>query len=326
MSWETIIGQKKAKSLLREQLHFHRVSHAYLFIGPEGVGKRMTAEVFSRALSCTAEEKPCEVCISCRQILHGNGVNIHYLKPAGQKIKLEELQPLIKGINFKTQETAAQILIIDGADKITPAAANYMLKTLEEPPLRTHFILLAEEKAAVLPTILSRCQTVLFTPINHLEAAGFIQEKLKLSPEKALSYVKLAQGSIGVAQSMAVDKKFEDIRAKAEEIFDFKSNDAYDILKLSSQMEAEKEHIQEILEMLRLLLRDGLVWEADAGQLIINSDKTELFRAQEYSFEELLRQYKIVDEAIRRMKANANKRLALDVMFLSLKLDRRKSA
>lgn len=326
MSWEIIIGQNKAKALLREQMHFDRVSHAYLFIGPEGVGKRMTAEVFGRALNCSGEKKPCDVCLSCKQILHGNGVNINYLAPAGQKIKLEELQPLIKGINYKTQEAAAQILIIDGADKMTPAAANYMLKTLEEPPVRTHFILLAEEKAAVLPTILSRCQTVLFTPINPGEAAEFIGDKLKLTPELALSYVKLAQGSIGKAQSIARDEGFQEIRAKAEEIFDFKSNDAYDILKLSTRMEVEKEHIQEILEMLRLLLRDGLVWKVDAHKLIINADKIELFAKQEHSFDELLRQYKIVDETVRRLKANANRRLALDVMFLSLKWDGRKSA
>ena len=325
MEWNTIIGQVKAKALLQEQLQNNKTSHAYLFMGPDGVGKRLTSEILAMALNCLdGHNKPCGKCLRCKQSLHNNSPYINYLAPLGANIKIDQIRTLLRRINLKTEDTAAQVLIIDGADKMTPDAANNLLKTLEEPPPRVHFILLAHQKAAVLPTIISRCQIVLFTPLEIQDVSAYLQNKYSLSPEKAVAIAKIAQGSIGQAQKITEDEGFNNLRSIAEEIFDFCPQDAYDILKLSSQIEENKEQLFEILDILRYLIRDALVSKAGTPELIINWDKKKLIQKEDYSINELLRQYSLVDEAILRLKFNANKRLALDALLLALKLDGRK--
>lgn len=326
MSWEKILGQEKAKELLQGQIKSGKISHAYLFIGPQGVGKRFTAEIFAQALNCTDElNKPCGKCRACKQILHGNSSYVNYFTTPG-KIKIEHVRSLCKYLNYKTEQHAAQVIIIDGADKMTPDAANNLLKTLEEPPIRTHFILLAEEKIAMLPTIISRCQPVLFTPLATDQVAKYLQEKYKLPYENTVMLAKITQGSIEKAERVAKDEEFQLLRTKAQEIFDFCPQDAYDILKLSKQLSENKDQLAEILDMLRLLIRDALVFKAGAQELIINMDMVNVFADKDYSMEALLYQYEKVEEATRRLRANANRKLTIDAMLLAVKLDRRKSA
>lgn len=327
MSWDTIIGQDQAKALLQEQINNAKMTHAYLFIGPQGVGKKFTAEIFARALNClNLENKPCNTCKHCMQIIHGNSINVSYHAPEGKKFKIEQIRSICKHINLKLEKESAQVIILDGCDHMTQEAANNLLKTLEEPPVNTYFILLAEEKSAVLPTVISRCQVVLFTPVAVELVAAYLEKKLLLTPEKALTFARIAQGSLANAEKIATDEAFLHLRDKALEIFLFKPRDAYDILKLSLELEEHKDQLMEILDILRLLTRDALIYDIGSHELIINRDKLELFSHQQLGIEENLRQYKLIDEAINRLKFNANRKLTLDTLLLALKIDRRKSA
>ena len=169
MSWSTIHGQEYAVSVLRSHLASGRVPPAYLFIGPEGVGKRMAAMTWARALNC--EHGAAQVCAgtpcrSCKKIESGAHPDVHVLEPEGASasIRIDAVQTLLEQVALSPFFGRSHVVVIDGADRLTDDAANCLLKTLEEPTARTRFALLTSQPTRCLPTIVSRCQQIRFHP------------------------------------------------------------------------------------------------------------------------------------------------------------------
>ena len=158
-----MLGQERATQLFRRHLAEETVAHAYLLAGPDGVGKRRLALEMAKALNCAGTGVvPCDTCSSCSRMARGVHPDLHVLSPGGasEQIKIEEIRALLGRIALRPFHARFQVVILDGADRLTDEAANSLLKALEEPPAHTRFLLTTARLAFCLPTIVSRCQLV----------------------------------------------------------------------------------------------------------------------------------------------------------------------
>jgi DNA polymerase-3 subunit delta' len=217
MSFDEIWGQEPAIQTLERALESGRVHHAYRFEGPPGVGKEMAAWRFARALVCERGGLGCGECSACRRamtlsdsephvplhpdvVLVGRGV---YRSVTGQAeatgLGVEQIRRVVlERIGFAPHEGKALVFIVRDADELTPQAANSLLKTLEEPPPRTHFVLLTSRPNRLLDTIRSRAQPLRFSPLPDSVVARIL-EKNGQKPELA----PFAQGSAELALELA---------------------------------------------------------------------------------------------------------------------------
>ena len=164
-----IIGHEHAIDILRRTLMAEQVRHAYLLTGPEHIGKSILARRFAQTLLCTggpdpllAPSDPCNTCLSCRKVLHGNHPDVHSIVKAPDKqfILIEQIRELQNASARKTLEGRRNIFIIEDAHEMNTQAANCLLKTLEEPEPGVVLLLTVPEAGLLLPTILSRVQQI----------------------------------------------------------------------------------------------------------------------------------------------------------------------
>ena len=151
--------------LLQRHLAQGRVPSAFLFTGPEGVGKRLTAFEVAKALNCERlAEEACDQCEQCRRIDRRVHPDVHELTPQGalEAIRIDEIRQVMSRIALRPFMARVQVVILDGADRLTEEAANSLLKLLEEPPGHARLFLLASQPTRCLPTIVSRCEMVRF--------------------------------------------------------------------------------------------------------------------------------------------------------------------
>lgn len=220
MSFRSILGQERAVAALRGALAAGRVPHAYLFVGPVGVGKLTTALELAKALVCTAgEDDACDACGACVKAAHGTHPDIYRIEPegAGRQIKIgvfrdrETGEGLIKDLGLKPNEAARNVALIDDAHAMNIESANCFLKTLEEPPPTAVLVLVTARPDALPETIVSRCQAVQFRPL----AADVIRGKLEAHGcESGLAEVlaRWSGGSLGRAMAMAAQPELRQLR------------------------------------------------------------------------------------------------------------------
>ncbi len=169
MSFKDVIGHKKPIELLRRAIINDRVVHSYLFLGNEGIGKRWVALQFAKALNClerrAEESDACDRCLSCKKIDAELHPDVTVLEPEGQAIKVDQVRQMLRDLAYRPYEGKRRVCILTAADRMAPNMSNTLLKTLEEPPLHTVIILVANSSKAILPTILSRCQQIPFNPL-----------------------------------------------------------------------------------------------------------------------------------------------------------------
>lgn len=169
MAWNTILGQSTAIRLLQSDLIRNRLASAYLLIGPEGVGKRLTAVELVKAVYCDQSlNGPCDQCPNCRRIMRGTHPDVHILIPQGASatISIDEVRWMLGRVALRPFSGSRSMVIVDGAHRLTEEAANSLLKVLEEPPGQTTFLLITSQPAQCLPTIISRCRIVRFQHVR----------------------------------------------------------------------------------------------------------------------------------------------------------------
>lgn len=201
MAFEDIAGQDRVVARLRAAILSDRLTSGLIFYGIDGVGKRKAAYELARTLNCRTGEPACE-CESCIKIAHDSHPDLQYLRPDGQFIKMEQISPLVDGAALRPFEGQKRIYIFDEAECIREGTASRLLKTLEEPPLYTHFILLTATLPAVLPTIRSRCGLFYFNEVPEATIAKLLEERFDVAPEDARRRASLSRGSIGRALTL----------------------------------------------------------------------------------------------------------------------------
>jgi len=315
MPFSDVIGQDRAIAILRRSISIGRVSHAYLFSGIEGCGKRKTALAFVQAVFCGSDEA-CGICPSCRKVTNGQHPDLHILEPDGAFIKIDQIRELQKELAYRPFEAPKKVCIIDGAEKLNLSSGNALLKTLEEPPGEALMILIAPERSAVLQTILSRCQSLSFQPLP----ADLIEGRLvrdRFPAEAARVAATLSGGSLRRGIEIATDGVLEGRGGFLERIIALKLKDITSLFAAAEEFAADKEGLPGLLELLLSFLRDVLIYRSTPDALA-NADLVQLIarEAARRSDEQIM---ELIEQliAMRRMLArNVNARLALEVFFM----------
>ena len=321
MSFKDIRGQEQAIKLLQKEIATSSVSGTYLFTGPAGVGKSLTALTFAKALNCKeGKTDSCDRCSSCRKINHQNHPDVRIITPEKDSIKIEQTRSLKREIIYKLYEGRKKVWIIEKADSLTLEAANSLLKILEEPPAETVLILISPAQGKLLPTILSRCRIIRFLPLSLKEIEEIIAEHLPQNPEKIHLLARLARGKVGEALRLI---KEEGILENREEILDSlgKERKIEEIFNLAAKWaNYNKEELERILDMILFWFRDLLILKQGGDRWLINEDKTgELKKQKEkYSFLDIKQIIEVIERTGYYLKSNVNQRLALEAMWLKL--------
>jgi DNA polymerase-3 subunit delta' len=196
VAFDAILGQGHALSLLQKALVSARLGHAYLFYGPSGVGKKLTALQFAKVLVCQgATAEACDRCASCYKMTTGNHPDVVVINPEGTSIRIEHIRALQRQLSYRPYESQRTVVIIDGCESLTPPAANALLKTLEEPSASALLLLLTSKKDALPLTIISRCQQIPFRPLPPPHIRAILIQQGVDEPTAAL-VATLAEGRV----------------------------------------------------------------------------------------------------------------------------------
>lgn len=320
MSFSELYGQDGLRRALTGKLAAGTVSHAVLFCGPPGSGKKSWGLALARILLCTGGEPAvaCGNCWSCRQFQADGPPTLFRLKPQGRHLGIDQLRRLRSRFYL---EGGRQVCLIEEAELMTAAACASLLKILEEPPPGLHFILLAGRPQQLPATILSRCQRFTLHPLSSAEILELLMNKEGLSAEKAQLLSRLCKGLPGLALQLAGDQSFEEQLAGAAEIV-FKlaagGSPAHELLSLADAM-AEREDLLFHLELIYLVCRDGLIFLLCGDEsLLINPAQARCW-AGAASPAGLERGMDLIQKTVQELGAtNVNRRLALEGLLLQL--------
>ena len=314
MSFKNIKGQDSAVDILRGSISNERVGHAYIFLGPNGVGKRLAAVNFAKALNCIApkENEPCDECISCKKIDGSNHPDVSFIRPEedASSIKIDAVRGIIKDVNLKPYEGKKKVYIIERADSMKHEAANALLKTLEAPVSDSVMILLTQNLKALFPTIVSRSQVVRFFPLSVDEVRNILIRDHSIDADKALVLSHLSSGRLGEALEYRTKGIFE----KRERIIDAllkRSLFDIDIEKIS------RDEIRIYLDIMLSWYRDILAAKTGApADMLINTDKKESIKREAASLA-MDHIYSVMDQIMLTglyLDQNANMKLAMGVL------------
>ena len=322
-TFEEIRGNTPLVEQLRRSAASGRSSHAYLFLGGAGAGKRLIANTFAKALQCEGEKRPCDSCKSCHAFNHGNHPDVIYFQPLknGKTYTIEDVRvQLLETVDLKPFQYEKKIYIIEKADTLNIQSQNALLKTLEEPPAHVVFLLLAERAETFLPTILSRVVVMKIRPLSAETIADYLMQAGHLAEESHILSA-YAQGRIGQALELVEDEGFremrQDILGKLEALPSMSEGDAY---LLAKDLEGYKNDLR-FLDIMELWYRDLLTAKSlrEEGYLIQRDKKDAIFRAAKEPAALLAKKAAAVRTARMRLAQNANFRLTMEVMLMDLK-------
>jgi DNA polymerase-3 subunit delta' len=283
MPFSEIIGQDRALGTLRASLARGTLHHAYLFAGPDGVGKATAARLLAQAANCDAPgaERPCGACAPCRKIARGTHPDVFHLaeeramakagrwEPKGGRtpskdIVVDQVRDVDRRLALKRFEGRRRFVIVDPADAMNAAAQNALLKTLEEPPDDTTLVLVASSPDALLPTVRSRCARVPFAPLPDAMVAERLAALRGVNGDAARAAAALAGGSIG--RALALDAKALEAReAAVAAAAALDPDDASDWIAYAAAYGKAREPARELCLFLEVWLRDVLALQA-AGE------------------------------------------------------------
>jgi len=324
MSFKNVLGHAKPISSLQRAIKNEKVVTSYLFLGNEGIGKKFVALQFAKVLNCLEPEADggdaCDHCSSCKKIEHALHPDVLLVEPEGQVIKREQLVRMQRELVYRPYEGKRRVCILTAADRMAPSMPNTLLKTLEEPPLHTVIILLANSARFMLPTILSRCQPIRFNPLPIPLVSKWLMEEKGFNEAEAHLLSSLSEGSPG----KALEIQEEICRIPREDLLkDWVGLKSFSFKKMGDWIDslpAQRENLLLMLEVAKTLLRDLIVVKTlNKEPKLVHSDLLQVMKslAEKWSLPSLLRRMEILHQATLAIRGNANTNLALEAMMLS---------
>lgn len=321
MAFREIIGQKQAIEILRRSINEGKISHTYLFVGPEGVGKKLTAISFAQALNCQVLPlEGCGECLSCTEIKNLTFPDLLYYQPDGMWFKIQQVREIKKEIYWKPFKSKWKIFILDSAHQLRSESANALLKSLEEPPPYTIFILLVWRPEMLLPTIISRSQIINFSYLNNEELKKIFKD---VPEEKIDILISLSQGSPGKGYFWLEEDNWKKREEFLKNLFLFKKDNINHIFDLVDFLVEDKkiDYVLSLLELLLFWWRDILFWKLyEREDYITQKDfiREIAKKSQEFSLEKIRKNFRFSQDAIKSIRNNANLLLTLETLFLRI--------
>ncbi len=338
MAFDAVLGQSRALDALKSALKSGSVHHAWLFGGPEGVGKELTAAAFAQALTCPAlPDEGCGACASCRRVQSRNHPDVTWVLPEDEAvargwaaradfdhtpsrdIRVEQIRSLQERLAYRPLEAKRKVAVLLSAQAMNQQAQNAFLKTLEEPPADTVLVLVASSPDKLLPTIRSRCTKAHFGPLPSALIAERVKAARKVDDATAHLLAMLAAGSLSRALALDVDG----LERRKEVVERFESlgrDDARAWLRFAEDYGGSREDAERCLAILSLWTRDLAAIRAGADD-IVNRDLREIAaRAAAAAGDGALhrRQLLIAEAANAVTSRNGSPRLQLERMLVEL--------
>lgn len=290
--FEKIIGNEKIKDTLEKNIRNNQITHSYLMVGIPGIGKKLMAKEYAKAILCINENKICNNCKSCKEFDTNNNPDFLYVEPDGNSIKIEQIRKLQKEIQEKPIISNKKVYIIDNADLMTKEAQNCLLKTLEEPPEFAVIILIGSNENSFLATIKSRCMILYFNRLENVQIKKYLEQKYN-GENIGESLLNMADGSIGHAIKLK-DKQEQYVKIE-EFIKDLNKKDLIDIVQSAAILYKSKEDINDMLDYINVIL----LRMAKDNYLYTNC-------------------IKIVENTKKRLNQNANYDMSIDDMLFKM--------
>lgn len=337
--FEEVLGQDAVVRTLRNAIKNQRLAHAYLFVGPRGVGKTSTARIFAKALNCVngPTEKPCGTCDACREIAAGTSLDVLEIDGASNN-SVEQIRELRENVRFLPSRGQFRIYLIDEVHMLSGPAFNALLKTLEEPPAHVKFLFATTEAHKLPATIISRCQRFDLQPIRDDVAAAHLltiakEEKVSLDPVAAEVIARAAEGGMRDAESM-LDQVVSFCGDKVTEqdvlaIFGFASatevsalaghmlsGDAASALSLISARSEEGKDLGRLLADLVSLCRDLLVTEVTGQEMSGRRGELIAPLREKFSARKLTELLEVLSSAEAGLRFSPDKKLPLEIAVI----------
>ena len=324
--FKDVIGQKSVIAHMKKALKLHTVSHAYILNGEKGMGKKLLADTFSTALQCErGGDEPCMECHSCKQAAGRNHPDIKWIaheKPAS--ISVDEIRDqLVNDMGIKPYSGRYKIYIIDEGEKMTPAAQNTLLKTIEEPPAYGIVIILTANREMLLQTILSRCVSLSLRAIDSRDIKSYLMERVNVPDYRADMAAKFAGGNLGRAIEIASSEDFNQM--KDDVVRTMKNIDklsAADINQTIKELSAYKDNIDSYLNLIATWFRDVLLYKASSEEAaIVFREEEAVIRksAARATYDGLEGIFREIDELKVRLKSNVNFDISVELLFIKIR-------
>lgn len=320
-----IIGQEQIKEHLQNAISTGKVSHAYILNGEKSSGKEFIAKVFAQTLQCEqGGTEPCNECRSCKQTMSKNQPDIIYVsheKP--NTISVDDIRAQVNNdVAIKPYSSKYKVYIISEAEKMTPQAQNAILKTLEEPPAYAVIMLLVSNVNTLLPTILSRCVVLNMKPVRDELVKKYLMEALQVPDYKADVCVAFARGNVGKAKLLAASEEFENVKAEALSLLKYiKDMEIQEIVSAIKKISEYKMEINDYFDIMSIWYRDVLLFKAtnDVNHLVFREEIQSIRRvAARSSYEGIERVIRALDKAKKRLDANVNFDLVMELLLLEI--------
>jgi DNA polymerase-3 subunit delta' len=325
--WQ-VVGQPKAITLLERSIETGQLSHAYLFVGPPHVGKLTLALNLAQAVNCGAAAPPCGECTSCRRIAAGKHADVQIIgliSEEKREIGIEQIREMQTAVSLPPYEGRHKVFVFDKAELLSHEAANCLLKTLEEPSPQVLLILLTASENALLPTIVSRCQRVELRPLPVTLIKETLIEDHGVAADRAELLARLSDGCFGWALLAIQDEKVTGERSRRLATLvnlsyaSLKQRLAY-AAEMAAQFSRSREEVAEVLALWLQWWHDLLLIKGGDGKFVTNVDQQSVLfqQAKDFSTRQVMDFIHHLQTVSEQLEQNANPRLALEVLMLSM--------
>ena len=324
--FNAVAGHERIIKSLRESIKNDMTSHAYIFCGNKGSGRNLTAGAFAKTANCLSpiNGNACGKCPSCIQFESGNNPDVFYVKATKTiSISVDDIrEQIINEVKIKPYSYKRKIFIIDKADTMTSQAQNALLKTLEEPPKYVLIILIAENTENFLPTVLSRCVMMKFSPISVNLIKNYLINNCAMNENDAAFYAEYSIGSIGEALRLSGDENFYQMRNDIISCLDrLDTMDFVSAMFMAKEMEKYKAY-SELFDIMYMFYRDVFCMRLfKDDRYVIQKDKIGLIekKAKNLNEQTIAKRLDFIMDIKKKIRQNTAFRLSMEVLFMNLK-------